>query len=107
MFADIFFDCSKADCADVVLNFAGVFGGGFFIYAKLLQPAGQKFMSFIYFLSNFPSGIGQIDKSGISYSNAAVFMATLTLDFLKPSSPAMSTERTTGRVLLKTSIVSK
>lgn len=35
------------------------------------------------------------------------FMATLTLDFLKPSSSAISTERTTGRVLLSISMVSR
>ena len=34
-------------------------------------------------------------------------MAMLTLDFLNPSSLATSTERTTGRRLLKTRIVSK
>ena len=109
------FYCFKALSADHMLNPAGVFCGNFRIYSEACEPGGQKGVAFIDTVGNLFSGFGKgavrvIYPSGettICPLSLNFFMATLTLDFLKFSSVATSTERTTGRRWLKTRIVSR
>ncbi len=58
----------------------------------------------------FPSSVRYIKPASVTviyFFSLRFFIATLTLDFLNPSSLEISTERTTGSFLLKTSIVSR
>lgn len=94
------FDRFKAFLADDMLDAAGIFRGGLLINTKAHQAAGEELVALIDHLCDRASAVGQVDvPSGVtricSFS-LKFFMATLTLDFLKPSSSAISTPRTTG-----------
>ena len=89
------FDRFKAFLADDMLDAAGIFRGGLLINTKAHQAAGEELVALIDHLCDRASAVGQVDVAFCSFS-LKFFMATLTLDFLKPSSSAISTPRTTG-----------
>ena len=100
------FDRFKAFRADHMLDPAGVFGCGLRIHAEPFQPGGEERMALIDAFSDllFPDSVSVIYPSWdtvICPLSRSFFMATLTLGFLKFSSVATSTERTTGSRLLK------
>ena len=103
----------------IVISGGCYFLGGFgrlFDAAELHDEAGNMIFDGIipHMLSTLPDiliGIVVVLVLSASMSTLASLVltssSTLTLDFLKPSSFAISTERTTGRRLLRISIVSK
>ena len=108
---NMLFDCLKTLRTDDVLDAAGVVVGDVLRDAEIFQNLGDHLMPLVDHLRDRSPLIGKINVSGVSHSDLIPFpqmlMAMLTLDFLKSSSLATSTERTTGSFSLNIKIVSR
>lgn len=100
----MFLDSRKTFGTDHMLNTACIFCSYFRIDTQRDQSFGKQLMPLVDHFCDGTSFVCQIYKSGVCDRDLTFsrrfFMAILTLDFLKPSSLAMSTERTTGSFYL-------
>ena len=111
IFLNMFLDCRKALRTNIVLDAARVIESCLFTDSKVHQPFGEGRVALIDRLGDPAAFVGQRNVSLVIYRirllTRRFFIATLTLGFEKPSSVAISIERTYGCFSLNIKIVSR
>ena len=110
IFLNMFLDRRKALSTDIVLDAARVLESCLFTDSEVHQPFGEGRVALIDRLGDPAAFVGVMCPSSftrIRLLTRRFFIATLTLGFEKPSSVAISIERTYGCFSLNIKIVSR
>ena len=111
IFLNMFLDRRKALRTNIVLDTARILESCLFTDSEVHQPFGEGRVALIDRLGDPAAFVGQCNVSLVIYRirllTRRFFIATLTLGFEKPSSVAISIERTYGCFSLNIKIVSR